>query len=177
MTTSHRRSTLPSRDCRTVSRSRRSCSGRRATRCRSASRTRGTTRPKEHAMPAITVSAVTTGTDTLTATSHGLTTGDRFRLRNVGGALPAATPALAAVTDYFAVVTGVDTLKLSDTNAHALAGTNIFDLTGTGSGTTTIEYGLPYCIPNEVAVDGVSQVHAKDLNGVWGALVALYALL
>lgn len=128
-------------------------------------------------MPAITVTAVNTGTEELTAVAHGLLTGDRFRLRNVGGALPAATPALAGVTDYFAVRTGVDTLKVSDTNAHALAGTGIVNLTGAGSGTTTIEYGLPYCLPTQVSVPGVSQVKSADLNGSWAALVALYDLL
>lgn len=126
-------------------------------------------------MPVVTVTVVTTGTDTLTAVAHGLTTGDRFRLRNVGGALPAATPALAGATDYFAIRTGADTLKISDTNAHALAGTNIVDLTGTGSGTLTIEYGLPYCIPR-IAANG-TQVFPEDDNGAWNALVALYALL
>lgn len=128
-------------------------------------------------MPAITITSVNTGTDEITAIAHGLTTGDRFRLHNIGGALPAATPALAGVTDYFALRTGADTLKVCDTNAHALAGTNIIDITGAGSGTNTIAYGLPYAIPNEIAVDGVSQVNAKDLNGSWNSLVALYGLL
>jgi len=128
-------------------------------------------------MPAFTVTSVDTTANTLTATAHGLLTGDRFRLRNVGGALPAATPSLAGVTDYFALRVDADTLKVCDTNAHALAGTGIVDLTGSGSGTTTIEYGLPFCIPNEIAVDGVSQVHAKDLNGTWNSLVALWDLL
>jgi hypothetical protein len=127
-------------------------------------------------MPAIAVSVVTPGTDTLTATAHGLTTGDRFRLRNVGGALPAATPSLAAVTDYFALRVDANNLKICDTNAHALAGTGIVDITGSGSGTTTVEYGLPYCIPNVIAAPG-TQVKSADLNGTWNSLVALYDLL
>lgn len=127
-------------------------------------------------MPAITVSSVNTTTDELTAVAHGLTTGDRFRLRNVGGALPAATPALAGATDYFALRTGADTLKICDTNAHALAGTGIFDLTGAGSGTTTVEYGLPYCIPTALAAAG-TQIKSANDQGAWNSLVALYDLL
>lgn len=126
-------------------------------------------------MPAITVSAVNTGTDTLTATAHGLTTGDRFRLRNVGGALPAATPALAAVTDYFAIVTDANNLKVSDTNANALAGTGVVNITGTGTGTTTVEYGLPFCIPRIATPQ--SQKYSADDNATWNTLVALYDLL
>lgn len=126
-------------------------------------------------MPAITVTVVTTGTDTLTATAHGLLTGDRFRLRNVGGALPAATPALAAVTDYFAIKVDANNIKVSDTNAHALANTNIVDLTSTGSGTTIIEYGLPYCVPRIAAA--LTQVFPADDNAAWAALVAMYGLL
>jgi hypothetical protein len=127
-------------------------------------------------MPAITITATNTGTDTFTAAAHGLTTGDRFRLRNVGGALPAATPALAGATDYFAIVIDANNLKASDTNAHALAGTGIVDLTGSGSGTTTIEYGLPYCIPNVVAAQG-GQIKSASINADWNAMVALYDLL
>lgn len=137
-------------------------------------------------MPAFTVTAVDTTNNTLTAAGVAavagapgavLLTGDRLRLRNVGGALPAATPALAPVTDYFAIRVDDNTIKVSDTNAHALAGTGIVDLTGAGSGTTTIEFGLPYCIPTQVMVPGVSQVKSVDLNGSWAALVALYDLL
>lgn len=127
-------------------------------------------------MPAITITAVNTGTEEITAVGHGLLTGDRFRLRNVGGALPAATPALAGATDYFAIRTGADTLKISDTNAHALAGTGIFDLTGAGSGTNTVEYGLPYCLPTAAAAAG-TQIKSANDNLAWAALVAIYCLL
>lgn len=123
-------------------------------------------------MPAIAVSAVNTGTDTLTATAHGLFTGDRCRVRNVGGALPTG---LTATVDVFAVRVDANNVKLSDTNAHALAGTNIIDITGAGSGTTTIEYGLPFCIPRVAAVG--SQIFHDDDNAAWQSLVALYGLL
>lgn len=124
-------------------------------------------------MPAIVVSSVNTGTDTLTAVAHGLFTGDRCRVRNVGGALPTG---LTATVDVFALRLDVDNIKLCDTNAHALAGIGILDITGAGSGTNKVEYGLPYCIPNVVVAQGV-QVPSVGLNGAWNALVALYDLL
>lgn len=129
-------------------------------------------------MPTIvTVTAVSTTNNTLTAVAHGLLTGDRFRLHNVGGALPAATPSLAGVTDYFAVRVDADTIKVAVSSADALAGTPVVvDITGTGSGTTKIEYGLPYCIPNVIAGPG-TQVKSADMNAVWNALVQLYDLL
>lgn len=127
-------------------------------------------------MPAITITAINTTTEVFTATAHGLTTGDRFRLRNVGGALPAATPALAAVTDYFAIRVDADNIKVSDTNAHALANTGIVNLTGSLTGTTTIEYGLPFCVPTALAVAN-TQIKSANDTGAWNALVAIYDLL
>src|SRR4051794_40494401 len=81
-----------------------------------------------------------------------LLTGDRLRLRNVGGALPAATPAHAPVTDYFAIRVSDDVIKVATSNANALAGVAVDITGGLGAGTTTIEFQLPYCIPTEVAV-------------------------
>ena len=136
-------------------------------------------------MPAFAVSAVDTTANTLTSTGVAaaggaegsvLQTGDRLRLRNTGGALPAATPSLAPVTDYYAIRVDDNTIKISDTNAHALAGTNIIDLTGSGSGTTTIEFGLPYCLPTAIAAQGV-QARSSIFNAMYNALVALYAVL
>lgn len=120
---------------------------------------------------AITISAVDTGADTLTATGHGLLTGDRFRVRNVDGALPTG---LAAVTSYFAIRLDADTLKVATTSANALAGTAI-NLTGAGSGTNTIEYGLPYVEPRVAAPGG--QIESADDNATWASLTALHALL
>src|SRR5512139_3656838 len=126
-------------------------------------------------MPAFTVTAVTAGTDTLTANGHGLLTGDRFRLRNVGGALPPASPVLAAVTDYFAIRVDNNNIKVAVSSANALAGTAV-DIIGLGSGTTTIEHGLPFCIPTAISAPG-SQVKSVDLNGSWNALVSIYDVL
>lgn len=123
-------------------------------------------------MPVITISAVNTTTDTLTtATPHGLLTGDRTRVRNVGGALPAG---LTGATDLFAIRVDATNLKIATTNPNALAGTAI-NITTVGSGTNTLEYGLPYCVP-EVLAQG-SQVRSANLNGDWQAMVALYGML
>jgi len=120
---------------------------------------------------AVTISAVSAASDTLTAAGHGLLTGDRFRVRNDGGAPPAG---LAAVTDYFAIRIDTDTVKVATSSANALAGTAI-DITDAGTGTHTIEYGLPYCVPR-VAAAG-TQIYSADDNATWSALVALHALL
>lgn len=73
-------------------------------------------------------------TDICTATAHGYFTGDRVRLTNSGGALPAG---LAAATDYYVIKLTADTFKLATTDALATAGTAV-DVTGTGSGTHSI---------------------------------------
>jgi hypothetical protein len=118
----------------------------------------------------ISVSAVNTGTDELTATAHGLLNGARFRLRNIGGALPAATPALAGLTDYFAIVTGVNTLKVATSSSNAFANIAV-DITGAGTGTHLVQYGLPYCVPRIAAP--LTQVFSEDDNAAWQSIVAL----
>lgn len=72
--------------------------------------------------------------NTLTITAHGFVTGLKGQASNSGGALPTG---ISAVTDYFIVVVDANTVKLSDTLAHALAGTDIIDITGAGTGTQT----------------------------------------
>lgn len=74
----------------------------------------------------------TAATDLLTATGHNLQTGDSVQFTNSGGGLPAG---LTAGTTYYAVVVDANTFKVSDTLAHALAGTNIVDITTAGTGT------------------------------------------
>jgi hypothetical protein len=77
----------------------------------------------------------THGTETFTATAHGLMTGDGpIRLTNSGGALPAGT---AVDTDYYVIRVDADTFKLALTRADAWAGTNIL-ITGNGTGTHTL---------------------------------------
>jgi hypothetical protein len=125
-------------------------------------------------MPSVIVTAVDTGTEQLTAAGHGLLTGNRLRLRNIGGALPASAPALAPVTDYFAIRVDADNIKVAVSSSDALAGTAV-NITGAGTGTHRIEYGLPYCVPRIAA--NLTQVLPEDDNAAWNALVAIYDLL
>lgn len=75
------------------------------------------------------------GTDLLTATAHGLETGDGpIRVSNSGGALPTG---LAAATDYWVIKVSADTFKLATSLTNAYAGTAI-DITADGSGTQTL---------------------------------------
>lgn len=73
--------------------------------------------------------------DTLTATAHGLQTGDGpVQVSNSGGALPGG---LSAATDYWAIRTGANTFQLAISLANALAGTAIA-LSTDGTGTQTL---------------------------------------
>lgn len=72
--------------------------------------------------------------DTLTVTAHGFVTGLKGQASNSGGALPTG---ISGSTDYFVVVVDANTIKLSDTLAHALAGTDIINVSGDGTGTQT----------------------------------------
>lgn len=126
-------------------------------------------------MPSIPVTAVSTGSDTLTATAPGLNTGDRFRLRNVGGALPAATPSLSTAVDVFAIRVDANTLKVATSNANALAGIFV-DITGSGSGSTTVDYDLPLCRPTAILAP-LSQVKSRDLQASYESLVTFYEQL
>lgn len=126
-------------------------------------------------MPAYTFTA-NAGTDEITTSSpHGLATGDGpASVRNVGGALPTAAPALVALTDYWVIVTGASTLKLATSSANAMA--NVFiDITGAGTGTHYFEIGIPYRRPRTYGVG--SQLKSADLNDNFDAWKALYALL
>jgi hypothetical protein len=77
---------------------------------------------------------VTFGTHTLTIPNHGLVTGQPVQLsaESANGVLPTGT---AAGTTYYAIVTDVNDIQLSDTQAHAIAGTNIIAFTDNGTGT------------------------------------------
>ena len=81
------------------------------------------------------VFTVANATDTATVAAHGLQTGDGpLQVSNAGGALPAG---LVAATNYWIIVTGVNTFKFATTFANALAGTPL-NLTGDGTGVQTI---------------------------------------
>ncbi len=78
---------------------------------------------------------VNTGTEVITTSvTHNLSVGDRIRVTNSGGALPASTPQIVAGTDYFVLATPAsNTLTISDTQGGA-----IINFTGTGTGTHTL---------------------------------------
>lgn len=76
--------------------------------------------------------AVTTGTDTITATAHGFTTGLKGQFTTSGG-LPAG---LSTSTDYFIVVVDANNYKVATSLANALIPT-VVDITTQGTGNHT----------------------------------------
>lgn len=125
-------------------------------------------------MPAFTFTA-DSATDQLTITAHGLPTGaGPATVRNVGGALPTASPALTAQADYWVINTGANTIKLATSSANALAGVAI-DILTNGSGTNALEIGIPYRRPRDYTPG--SQLKSADMNGNFDAWKDLYALL
>lgn len=81
----------------------------------------------------LTASVASLADNTLTVTGHGEpSSGFPVVMSNSGGALPAG---LATLTRYYAVYVDANTIKLTLTLADALAGTNIIDITGNGTGT------------------------------------------
>jgi hypothetical protein len=79
--------------------------------------------------------AITVAAKTITKYSHGLISGSMVRM-TTATTLPAGIA--NATTDYFVVYVDANTIKLSDTKAHALAGTNIVDLVDQGTGNHTL---------------------------------------
>ena len=77
------------------------------------------------------------GDDKLTATAHGLTTGQPVQVSTSASDLPEP---LVANTTYYAIYDAANTLLLATTNANAVAGTQI-DITDTGTGTHTLQIG------------------------------------
>lgn len=78
----------------------------------------------------VTVSSINTGTDTLTATAHGLSNGNVVQIFTTSG-LPAP---LANSTDYFVTGATTNTLQLAATE-----GGSAIDITSAGSGTITLK--------------------------------------
>lgn len=73
-------------------------------------------------------------TDILTKAAHGYYTGLKVQFSTTT-TLPAG---LSTSTDYFVIRLDANTFKVADTLAHAIAGTNIIDITDTGTGTQTV---------------------------------------
>lgn len=122
-------------------------------------------------MPAFTFTANST-TDKITATAHGLNTGDGpFAVRNIGGGLPGG---LAPVTEYWFIRVDADNGKVATSNANAMAGAAL-DLTSNGTGTQVLEIGLPYRRPRTYAPGSV--LFSSDVNALFDSLIATYDLL
>jgi hypothetical protein len=83
----------------------------------------------------VAITSVSSTADTLTLANHGLETGDSVQFTNSGGGLPSG---ISAGVTYFVVRVSSSVFKLSDTLAHALAGTNLVDLTTNGTGTQSV---------------------------------------
>lgn len=78
---------------------------------------------------------VTTGTDSIAETAHGMLTGDGpYRVSNAGGGLPAG---LVVDTNYWIIAVDANNYKLATSRANALATTAV-DLTTAGTGTHTL---------------------------------------
>lgn len=69
--------------------------------------------------------------NTFTATAHGMANGQKVRVSNAGGALPAG---LVAGTNYFVIAAAANTFQLS-----ATLGGSAVDVTTDGTGTQTVQ--------------------------------------
>ena len=87
--------------------------------------------------------AVTTGTDNINISSHGLTSGQLVQFSNSGGGLPAG---LSVNTDYYVSVVDANNFKVSTTYAGGLAGTGIVDITTQGTGTHSVDPIVSFAI-------------------------------
>lgn len=93
--------------------------------------------------PNLTFTADNT-TEQLTATAHGMITGDGpFQLSNSGGALPTG---LAAATDYWAIFISTSIIQVASSRLNAEAGTPVA-FSDDGTGTHTIEREENFVIP------------------------------
>lgn len=84
------------------------------------------------AKPTFVAAAVDISEDQIEIEDHGLVTNDKVQFSNSGGALPTG---LSSSTDYYVIVVDEDTIQVA-----ASADGAAIDLTGTGSGTQTLEF-------------------------------------
>lgn len=96
--------------------------------------------------PNVNFTAATT--DIVTATGHGLVTGNGPFMLKTTGTLPAGLS--ATPTKYWAEVIDANTLYLATSKANALAGTHV-DITSTGAGTHTMRLGEGIIVPPDVS--------------------------
>lgn len=96
--------------------------------------------------------------DEVTVTAHGFFTGLKVQVSNPG-TLPTG---LSAATDYYLIVVDANTIQFATSQANAAAGTAI-NITGAGSGTTTVEVNTTLA----GAVKLQKNDEPSSLTGVW----------
>lgn len=79
---------------------------------------------------------VTTGTDNLNISSHGLADLEKVQVSNSGGGLPTG---LSASTDYWVIYVDADNIKLAASLADAIADSAVDITAASGGGTHTVE--------------------------------------
>lgn len=96
----------------------------------------------------MTVASTSAGVETLTITSHGLTTGEGpILFTNSGGGLPGG---ISAGTKYWAIVADANTISLATSRANAIASTKV-DITSNGTGTHTMASGAKLVVPSGIS--------------------------
>lgn len=113
------------------------------------------------------------GTDTITTTtSHGFPTGFgpiQVKAWDAGTTTSVLPGGLAASTNYWVISTGASTMKLATSEANALAGTPVVDITsaGTGSG---FYLGISRTLANiQNVYDEIDLVYSRypDIDGIF----------
>lgn len=107
---------------------------------------------------------VNTGTEEITETGHGFTTGEGPVWFSSSGSLPAG---LSASTNYWIIVVDANTFKVATSRANALAGTAI-DLTTQGTGTHTCVKATRLVVPagvTKVRLTGGTRTNTSDASG------------
>ena len=105
------------------------------------------------------------GTDILTKVGHGLVTGAGPGMGTGCGLDPTA--------DYYVIRIDNDTFKLAASQAAALAGTPVVDLTSTGNGFFAV--GIPFRRARTYAA--LEQLKSADLNAIQDAGKASYGVV
>ncbi len=119
----------------------------------------------------IATSDVHEGTDIIDV-SIDIPTGARIRFKT-DGALPAGLPGVDTIC--YAIRVTDHEIKVSDTKAHAHAGTDIFDITNQGTGTHTVQQlvkwpgGTKGTLQTGAGLEDILKLHYKTADEQWYA--------
>jgi hypothetical protein len=86
---------------------------------------------------------VTTGTDNINISSHGLSDLQKVQVSNAGGGLPTG---LSASTDYWVIYVDADNFKLASSRANAVASSAVNITAASSGGVHTIEPQVMTCV-------------------------------